>query len=353
MSDYAVVDVFAGVGALTHGFFLEGFNVTAGIDADESCRYAYETNNPGAQLICKEVQDVTADEVSDLYPDDSRKILVGCAPCQPYSQYTKKKEDKQAKWKLIPRFSELISEVLPDIVSMENVPDLVSYRDGKVYRGFVEDLKRQAYHVTEYPHIYCPDYGVPQERIRLVLFASRHGPIEILPPTHLPDEYVTVEDALGDLEPLKAGEAAAGDPIHKAASLSRTNLKRIQASEPGGTWRDWPTELRTKCHSKESGQGYVSVYGRMSWKSLAPTITTQAYNYGSGRFGHPEQDRAVSLREAALLQTFPVDYEFVAPDAAVYLTVVGRHIGNAVPVALARIIARSIKVHLDAEAASD
>lgn len=353
MSRYAVVDVFSGVGALTHGFALEGFEVIAGIDADESCRYAYEANNPRARFILKRIQDVAADEISSLYPDDSERILVGCAPCQPYSQYTQKRKDKDAKWKLVPLFRELISEVKPDVVSMENVPELASYRNGEVYTEFVESLKDRDYHVTEYRSVYCPNYGVPQERTRLVLFASRHGPIDLLPPTHSPEEYVTVRDAIGELEPLRAGEASASDPVHKAANLRETNLKRIRASRPGGTWRDWPEELRTDCHKRESGDGYVSVYGRMSWKSLAPTITTQSYNYGSGRFGHPEQDRAVSLREAALLQTFPADYEFRAPGQPVYLTVVGRHIGNAVPVALARIIARSIKVHLDANVASN
>jgi DNA (cytosine-5)-methyltransferase 1 len=128
--------------------------------------------------------------------------------------------------------------------------------------------------------------------------------------------------------------------------LSDLNLRRIKASKPGGTWRDWDEELIASYHQKVSGDGYVSVYGRMEWHIPAPTITTQFYGFGNGRFGHPEQDRAISLREGALLQTFPEYYEFVEPGKPYYFNALGRHIGNAVPVDLGRVIARSIKYHL-------
>ena len=127
------------------------------------------------------------------------------------------------------------------------------------------------------------------------------------------------------------------------------NLQRIKASVPGGTWRDWPEELVAPCHLEESGNTYASVYGRMKWDELSPTITTQCYGFGNGRFGHPDtkQNRAISLREAARLQTFPDAYEFLHPDDPHYTTVIGRLIGNAVPIQLARVIARSIKHHLE------
>ena len=348
MENYSVIDLFCGAGALTHGFVLEGFNVIAGLDADESCKYAYESNNHGARFIKKRIEDVTSVELAQLYPEDHVKILVGCAPCQPYSPYNKRKSDKDKKWKLLSNFASLISEIEPDIVSMENVPNLVTFQKGKVYQDFVELLKKD-YYVTEDSEVFCPDYGVPQRRKRLVLFASKYGDLELLPATCTPDQYKTVQDVIADLEPLEAGQVSQKDPYHKVSRLSELNLRRIEASVPGGTWKDWPKELVAQCHLEESGNNYSSVYGRMKWDELSPTITTQCYGFGNGRFGHPDtkQNRAISLREAARLQTFPDDYKFVHPDDPHYTTVIGRLIGNAVPVELAQVIARSIKNHLE------
>ena len=348
MKNCSVIDLFCGAGALTHGLVLEGFNVVAGFDADKSCKYAYKTNNHGALFIEKRIEDVTGAELKQLYPEGHVKILVGCAPCQPYSPYNKGKKDKDKKWELLSDFADLISEIEPDIVSMENVPDLVTFQKGKVYQDFVERLEED-YTVTEYPKVFCPDYGVPQSRKRLVLFASKYGKLELLPATYTLDQYKTVKDVISNLETLKAGQVSQKDPYHKASRLSEMNLQRIKASVPGGTWKDWPDKLVAQCHQQESGTGYASVYGRMKWDELSPTITTQCYGFGNGRFGHPdtEQNRAISLREAARLQTFPDDYKFVHPDDPHYSTVIGRLIGNAVPIQLARVIARSIKDHLE------
>ena len=347
MKNCTVIDLFCGAGALTHGFVLEGFNVVAGLDADKSCKYAYETNNPGATFIEKEIEDVKAAELIELYPKDDVKILVGCAPCQPFSAYNKGKRNQDDKWKLLDNFSDLISEIEPDIVSMENVPNLTTFRKGKIYRDFVDCLEKN-YVVTECLRVSCLDYGIPQHRKRLVLFASKseNGKIELLDPTHTPDKYKTVRDVISDLEPLEAGETNPNDPYHKAAGLSELNLQRIKASNPGGTWRDWPDELIAQCHRQESGNSYASIYGRMTWDAPSPTITTQCYGFGNGRFGHPEQNRAISLREAARLQTFSDDYEFVHPNEPHSITTIGRFIGNAVPVKLAQVIAKSIKRHL-------
>ena len=346
MENCSVIDLFCGAGALTHGFVLEGFNVVAGLDADESCKYAYEINNRGALFIEKKIEDVTGAELAQYYPEGHVKILVGCAPCQPYSSYTKGRKDKDKKWKLLSNFTDLISEIKPDIVSMENVPDLVTFQKGKVYQDFVERLEED-YTVTEYPKVFCPDYGIPQRRKRLVLFASKYGKLELVPATHTPDQYKKVRAVIDDLEPLEAGQVSQTDPYHKSSRLSKLNLRRIKSSVPGGTWRDWPKELIAQCHQAKSGDSYSSVYGRMQWDELSPTITTQCNGFGNGRFGHPEQDRAISLREAARLQTFPDDYKFVCPDHAHYFAAIARFIGNAVPVELAQVIARSIKHHLE------
>jgi len=346
MENCSVVDLFCGAGALTHGFVLEGFRVVAGVDADGACKYAYEANNDGARFIHKNIEDVTAEEIRALYPEGHIRVLVGCAPCQPYSLYTRKKEDRGKKWRLLSRFADLICEVEPEVVSMENVPQLAAFRGGEIYRAFVDQLKAQGYDTKEYLEVFCPDYGIPQHRTRLVLFASKYGEIEIVPKTHSPAKYKTVQQTIGHLESLEAGQISKKDPLHRASVLSELNLRRIRAAVPGGTWRDWPEELVAECHRKKSGRGYVSVYGRMVWGEPAPTITAQCYGFGNGRFGHPVQDRAISLREAALLQTFPPGYEFVSPEDQIYIKVVGRLIGNAVPVELGRVIARSIKRHL-------
>ena len=351
MENCSVIDLFCGAGALTHGFVLEGFNVIAGLDADESCKYAYESNNHGARFIKKRIENVTSVELAQLYPEGHAKILVGCAPCQPYSPYNKRRQDKDEKWKLLSNFADLISEIEPDIVSMENVPNLATFQKGKVYRNFVKHLEDD-YDVTEGSEVFCPDYGIPQHRKRLVLFASKYGKIKLRSQMYKPNEYRKIQDVIADLEPLEAGQVSQKDPYHKASRLSELNLQRIKASVPGGTWKDWPDELVAQCHRKKTGNGYASVYGRMKWDELSPTITTQCYGFGNGRFGHPDpaQNRAISLREAARLQTFPDDYKFVPPNAPHYSTVIGRLIGNAVPVELARVIAGSIKNHLEAYA---
>jgi len=345
MEACSVIDMFCGIGGLTHGFVKEGFNVIAGFDIDESCQFAYEQNN-GAKFIPKRIEDVKTQDILDLYPPQRTKILVGCAPCQPFSKYQQKRGVENEKWKLLEIFANLIVEVQPEIVSMENVPELLRFKKGTVFSTFVERLKNVGYNVT-YNLAYCPDYGVPQARTRLVLFASKFGDINLIEKTHTPAQYKTVRDVIGKLPPIEARASWKDDPLHKTHGMSSLNLKRIRQSIPGGSWKDWDEELRTTCHKKKSGTHYRSVYGRMRWDEPSPTLTTECFAYGSGRFGHPEQDRAISLREAALLQTFPPEYVFTEPGSPLYFTTIGRYIGNAVPVDLGRAIARSIASHLE------
>ncbi len=349
MTDCSVIDLFCGAGALTHGFILEGFNVVAGLDADKSCKYAYETNNQGAIFINKKIEDVKVSELMQRYPEGDVKILIGCAPCQPFSAYNKGMRNPDSKWKLLSNFSNIISEIKPDIVSMENVPTLTTFRKGEIYLEFIETLKSNGYEVSAYPKVFCPKYGIPQTRKRLVLLASKskYGKIDLLKPTHTQENYKSVRDTISDLEPIEAGQTSQKDPYHKAAGLSELNLQRIRASRPGGTWKDWPAELVAKCHQHGIGRGYTSIYGRMEWDAPSPTLTTTCFGFGNGRFGHPEQDRGLSVREAARLQTFPDNYQFVHPNDPHHVTTICRLIGNAVPVKLAQIIAQSIKLHLE------
>ena len=271
-------------------------------------------------------------------------------PANPIPPITKAEKTKDKKWELLSNFADLISEIEPDIVSMENVPNLVTFQEGKVYQNFVERLEED-YTVTEYPKVFCPDYGVPQSRKRLVLFASKYGELELLPPTCTPDQYKKVEDAIDGLEVLKAGQVSQTDPYHKASQLSELNLRRIEVSEPGGTWRDWPEELVAPCHLKKSGNTYSSVYGRMKGDETIPhdhNPMLWVWKWSVWDIRILNRIERFSLREAARLQTFPDEYEFVDPETQHYsTTVIGRLIGNAVPIELARVIARSIKNHLE------
>lgn len=338
----AVVDLFCGVGGLTHGFVREKFNVVAGIDIDLSCKHAYETNN-GAKFIHKDIDAVPVADITQLYPPNATRILVGCAPCQHFSKYAKRKA-KADEYKLLDSFARLIKEVKPDIVSMENVPELREYA---VYTDFLSTLNSEGYSVSM-TLVYCPDYGIPQTRTRLVLLASKFGTIDIVEKTHTSERYVTVADTIKFLEPIEAGQVSSTDPLHRASQLSDLNKSRIMATPAGGGWKNWSEDLKLACHKKDSGKSYGSVYGRMSWQEPAPTMTTQCNALGSGRFGHPVQNRAISLREAALFQTFPKDYKFIHPEAKVAIQTIARHIGNAVPVRLGEVIAKSIKSHLEA-----
>ena len=339
------MDLFCGAGGLTHGFVMEGFRVLAGIDTDKTCRYPFETNNVGAEFIASDVRDLSANDLAGLYPKNDIKILVGCAPCQPFSLYNGGNRKKDDKWQLLYRFAHLIQKVRPHVVSMENVPALKKFDNGKVLQDFLSSLEKCGYTTKTY-EIYCPDYGIPQEQTRLVCFGSLFGTVSMIPPTCNKNDYKTVAETIKYIPPISAGETSIEDPLHRAASLSELNMERIRQSEPGGTWRDWDPGIRAKCHRVQSGKSYPSVYGRMSWDKPAPTMTTFCYGYGNGRFGHPEQDRAISLREAALFQTFPKNYRFVEPGQPYKIKTLGRLIGNAVPVQLGRVIAKSIYLHL-------
>ena len=342
----AVVDIFCGAGGLTHGFIQEGFNVTAGIDFDNTCKYPYEYNN-NAVFLNEDVMNLKADTIKEYMKDANVKILVGCAPCQPFSTYNTGSRKKDDKWRLLYKFAELIKQVSPDIFSMENVPALKAFDNGQVLSDFRETLEIIGYHVTEFI-VNCQEYGIPQYRKRLVVLGSKNARIELIPPTcTTTTDYKTVKDTIGMLPPIAAGEISENDPLHRCARLGDTNLRRIRASKPGGTWRDWPDDIVAKCHKKTSGATYASVYGRMSWNEPSPTMTTLCFGYGNGRFGHPEQDRAISLREAALFQTFPLNYRFVEPGGKYVTKILGRQIGNAVPVELGRVIAKSIAKHLE------
>ena len=317
-----------------------GINVRLGIDIDPACDYPYTTNNH-ATFLLKSVQEVKAEDVESVFIPGHIRLLAGCAPCQTFSTYNQKADSEDQRWWLLLEFSRLVKELSPELVTMENVPGLLDY---EIFDEFVSNLKKDGYEVTHCV-VNCLEYGISQQRQRLVLLASKLGPIQILAPRK-GTKLKTVRNAIANLHPLAAGEVFNKDPMHQASALSKINLRRIKASRPGGTWRDWDSKLVAKCHKKKSGKTYPGVYGRMEWDEPAPTITTQFYGFGNGRFGHPEQDRAISLREGAILQSFPKGYKFVCKGEPMHHRTIGRLIGNAVPVKLGEIIGKSIVKHV-------
>jgi DNA (cytosine-5)-methyltransferase 1 len=338
-----VVDLFCGVGALSYGLKAAGLNVLSGYDLDADCRFAYQENLK-AKFFARDVETLTPEEVKANYSCDSVRVLAGCAPCQPFSTYTQRKK-KDRRWRLLQEFARIAVGVDPDFITMENVPALVRHRSGEVFSLFCSSLADAGYQIS-WQIVKCEEFGVPQRRRRLVLVASKGRAVEL--PAGKFDYPVTVKDAIGHLPRIAAGSTCRTDRLHSSAGLSEVNLGRIRASSPGGTWADWPMSMKASCHNKQSGSTYSAVYGRMKWEAPSPTITTQCYGYGSGRFGHPEQDRAISLREAACLQSFPDTYKFVPSGEKISFKRIGRWIGNAVPVKLARAIGQAIGNHVGA-----
>lgn len=337
-----VVDIFCGVGGLSYGLKSAGLKILAGFDLDPFCKYPFERNCKSI-FVNEDVKKVTAEAVKCRFGGTQIRVLAGCAPCQPFSTYSQSRKSKDDRWQLLRDFLRLAIEIRPEVITMENVPRLAH---NPVWNEFVAGLAEVGYEVS-WDIVRCEEIGVPQTRQRLVLLASKRPGLKIenLERVKKPK---TVKDAVGALEPLVAGGKSSKDILHTASRLSDKNMSRIKASRPGGTWRDWKKQLRASCHVRKGGETYPSVYGRMSWDEPAPTITTQFYGFGNGRFGHPEQNRAISIREAALLQSFPKAYKFVETAEDVSFRRLGILIGNAVPPLLGKAIGKAIKAHADA-----
>lgn len=345
----AAVDLFCGAGGLTHGLERAGVDVRLGVDVDPACEHPFSANN-AAKFLEADVGSLDASTIAKFLTGGDVSLLAGCAPCQPFSTYsrTASREGDGARkgrgrgddWRLVRRFGELVRAVKPDLVTMENVPPLI---DQPVFKEFLDAL---AGYNVDYRVVDARQIGLPQTRKRLVLVASRLGPIS-LDSENVDSPPTTVRQTIGSLRKIVAGETDPDDPLHVASKLSATNMKRIRASKPGGTWRDWPEHLRAACHRKTTGATFPAVYGRMVWDEPSPTITTQCFGYGNGRFGHPEQDRAITLREAAMLQGFPVNYSFVPAGKRPSFAQIGRLIGNAVPVPLGEFIGKQLRAHVD------
>jgi DNA (cytosine-5)-methyltransferase 1 len=326
----AAVDLFCGAAGLSLGLKNSGISIAAGIDLDPACRYPFETNI-GARFLEHDVCDLSAETVLGLFGDAKVRVLAGCAPCQPFSGYTTKRRAIDRRWELLLEFLRIAQEIAPEIITLENVPRLTHL---PLWEEFVSKLKAEGYFVV-WDILDVSKFDVPQIRRRLVLLASKLGPISL--PRPIKGDVPTVEQAIGKLPAVEAGVENPKDPLHSSRALTARNLARIKQSRPAGTWRDWPRRMQVACHKTQSGRTYPSVYGRMSWHKPSPTITTQFYGFGNGRFGHPTQDRAITLREGAILQSFPIDFQFAPSGGRVNFRGLGKLIGNAVPPKLGRV----------------
>lgn len=326
------VDFFCGGGGMTRGLLNAGIEVQFGLDYNSACQDTYEQNN-GIPYLCKDISRVTAAELIDNYPilqDNNNLLLVGCAPCQPFSNQRHVAREHAAV-NLLDEFGRLVNGLNPCCVLVENVPG-IQKRGQEVFGRFLDLLNEMHYNVC-YDVINAADYGVPQKRKRLVLIASNEFVPEIPEPTHGEGllQYATVRDAIDRFPEIQAGESSDMFLNHKCSALSQLNLDRIAATpHDGGSRLDWPPELTLNCHNN-GYRGHTDVYGRMQWDEVAPTLTSKCFSLSNGRFGHPDQDRAISLREAASIQSFPDDYQFFGS-----VQEIGKQIGNAVPVLLAQ-----------------
>jgi DNA (cytosine-5)-methyltransferase 1 len=341
------LDFFCGAGGLTRGLLDAGIEVMAGIDVDLNCADTYVKNNPGAKFIHDDISAMNADSLKDLLgnTDPADLLIAGCAPCQPFSKQRKPKQAnaknrlrRQSDAKLLGELCRIIEIIKPAHVLVENVPGLTRIPGFSTYRRFVRMLRTNGYVIDE-GVLDAKYYAVPQTRRRFVLMASRVKQIRLPDPTHGPDRlpFTTVRDTISHYPPIAAGSRSAIIPNHVAACLSDLNLKRITSTPPdGGDRRAWNESLVLECH-KGDYEGHSDVYGRMFWSRPAPTLTSKCNSLSNGRYGHPEQNRAISLREAASLQTFPDSYVFHGLDQQI-----ARQIGNAVPVVFARALGSAL-----------
>jgi len=331
MKQINVVDFFCGAGGLSHGLKLAGFNIIAGVDIEESCRETYESNN--APFINKSIVDITTTEIKQLFKpySNSYTMIAGCAPCQPYSMINTRKRQDDNRKTLLDEFRRVIKGVRPHLVLMENVSRL--NEENKYFAKFIDMLEKSGYHY-EYKVLNARDFGVAQNRKRLFLIASRLKNIKPSFDAIKTKKSVLLKDVIKGLEPIEHNMVSAKDYMHISMRLTDINLKRIRSTPKNGGLRSaWPDDLRVPCHAKK--EAFLDNYGRLAWDSLSSTITTKFHQYCSGRFGHPEQDRALSLREGALIQTFPQEYKFVGSKDEI-----ARQIGNAVPVNLAKAVGK-------------
>lgn len=357
---YEAIDLFSGCGGVSCGLTLAGFKVKAAVEIDSNAVDTYKSYPPFGKIkvlnddICmlsgEDILNAAGIKKDDIY------LFAGCPPCQNFSRQNPENKDKpiEKRKKLLFEFLRVIEEILPPFVLMENVPGIRTECNKTILDEFLMRLKER-YVVLE-NILNAADYGVPQIRKRFVLHGVRkdiHDELvecglsfELPKPTHAQDgrggllPWITVREAIGELPPIKPGEAYPEDGgihNHRCANLDPKNIRRMQIiRQNGGSRSCLPDDLVLECHKKKDADGKIfsghkDVYGIMDADKPSPTMTGGCLSYSKGRYGHYEQDRAISVREAARLQTFPDDFIFSNS-----LTAAALQIGNAVPIDLVK-----------------
>ncbi|ENT6840455.1 DNA cytosine methyltransferase [Enterobacter kobei] len=344
MKKIKVFDFFSGCGGTSQGFRQAGMEIVFGLDYDHDASNSFRANFPQATFVNADIRDISDDAISHLInvDDDEFILFSGCAPCQPFSKQNSNKRDDDPRLDLLKEFSRFVSYYLPDFVFVENVPGMQKFNKNEgTFKYFLDKLTENGYSF-DYKVMPAAWFGVPQTRERLVLLAAKNFSVQLPLPTHggSDNPFSTVRDWIGNLPPINAGEKHGIVPDHEAAKLTEINLKRIQSTPEGGSREFWPEELILKCHRNH--KGHTDVYGRLSWDKPASGLTTRCISYSNGRFGHPTQHRAISVREAASLQTFPIDYKFTGS-----LQSRAKQIGNAVPPKMSEAIGKHLKKLID------
>ena len=334
-------DFFCGAGGLTRGLLDAGIEVIAGFDCDGRCQSTYEHNNPGVRFVQADIREIELNHpvLKDRPGRYDDVLFAGCAPCQPFSSQHKQ-DGRRHDATLLGEFGRLVEAVLPRYVLIENVPGIARVGGFSTYRRFLRMLDANDYgyddRVLDAKH-----YGVPQNRRRLLVLATRHRQ-PLLPKPKFGKRlrpFRTVRQAISHFPVIAAGECHPEVPNHVAASVTKRNMERLRLTpHDGGDRRSWPEHLWLKCHRGDY-KGHTDVYGRMHWDCPAPALTGRCHSISNGRYGHPNQDRAISLREAAVLQSFPDGYEFFGSTKHIAM-----QIGNAVPVRLAEQIGKHLLI---------
>ena len=334
------IDFFCGAGGLTHGLVRSGIEVIAGIDVDNACAESFIRNNIGVSFISRDIRDLDVSQIRKFArtKDFSEYLFAGCAPCQPFSKQ-RRLTSRHKDATILAEFGRIVCAAKPGFVLIENVPGIEKVSGNSTFRRFIKSLESVGYKV-EKDVLDAKYFGVPQSRKRLVLIASRFGKPSLPEPRFGFDglEPVrTVKQAISHFPPIRAGSESKSIPNHRAAGLSPLNLERMQHTpKNGGDRRDWPRRLKLQCH-QDAKVGFYDVYGRLHWNQPAPSLTGKCCTISTWRYGHPTQNRAITHREAAALQSFPDEYEFVGTFAHV-----SQQIGNAVPVLFAEHLGKEI-----------
>jgi len=335
------IDFFCSAGGVSCGFRKAGINVLGGIDIDKKCKKTYEKNIK-AKFLHADVSVLKKEKLIKYFnitQNQDDLLFVGCSPCQYYSNIKTDKTKSSKTRLLLADFQEFVDYYRPGYVFIENVPGL-DKKNGSPLADFKEFLTDKGYFFSD-GVLNAKHYGVPQNRRRYILIASRINRVITLPK---PDKenIKTVKDAIGDKKifiPIKAGTIDKTHFIHTSSALSSINLKRIKLTPKNGGGRiSWARIKGLQLDCYQDHNGHTDVYGRMFWDKPSPTITTRFDSLSNGRYGHPDQDRAISLREGATLQSFPLSYKFYSKDK----NTTAKMIGNAVPPKLACRIAKSI-----------